>query len=382
MLRSLGVSIAMSIVVAVIAPVAGLPIGRATANAATGTFLDMTAESGFPLGDSETYAYTRDNGVFSAPLSSAFQVFVDVAPSSGVNFWELQFAAPYNVGVLTPGTYPNVGTAPFQSGDQAGMRVTADSSTCDLEDSSFTINEIDIGPYLPTGYGRVIAFEATFEIHCVGHPETLSGTVRYEDPPDVTRPTIEQLPDITTEAEDSNGLPLFYNYPQVSDDIDPAPQTSCSPAFGEVVPIGITTVTCTASDYSGNTATMSFRVTVLSPMTYTFTIDPKGTVNTATGVATVGGTATCSRPGSLFVSSGTISQPFTKRITLTGGFQSFEQVACGTSPVRWTQTAVPQNGRFKGGAAHVDVAFASACDAYRCFYFDRSQDVVLSPAKE
>jgi hypothetical protein len=372
----------MSLFVALVAPVAALPIGLATANAATGTFLDMTAESGFPLGDSGTYAYTRDNAVFSAPLSSTFQVFVDVAPSAGVNFWELQFAAPYNVGLLAPGTYPNVGTAPFQSGDQAGMRVTADSSTCDLEDSSFTVNEINIGPYLPTGYGRVIAFEATFEIHCVGYAAALTGSVRYEDPPDVTPPTIEQLPDITTEAEDSSGLPLFYNYPQVSDDIDPAPQTSCSPAYGEVVPIGITTVTCTATDYSGNTATMSFTVTVLSPLMYTFTIDSKGAVNTATGVATVGGTATCSRPGFLFVSSGTISQPFTKRVTLTGYFQSFVQVACGASPVRWTQTAVPPNGQFKGGQARVDVLFASACDAYRCFYFDKSRDVVLSPAKE
>jgi hypothetical protein len=47
-----------------------------------------------------------------------------------------------------------------------------------------------------------------------------------------------------------------------TDTWDPAPTVECAPASGGEFPIGTTTVTCTTTDDSGNTATASFDVHV------------------------------------------------------------------------------------------------------------------------
>jgi hypothetical protein len=52
--------------------------------------------------------------------------------------------------------------------------------------------------------------------------------------------------------------------PPVATDNCPGVTTSCSPASGATFPVGTTTVTCTATDTSGNTAQCSFTVTVFS----------------------------------------------------------------------------------------------------------------------
>lgn len=52
--------------------------------------------------------------------------------------------------------------------------------------------------------------------------------------------------------------------PPTASDNCPGVTTSCDPASGSVLPVGVTTVTCTATDASGNTATCSFTVTVFS----------------------------------------------------------------------------------------------------------------------
>ena len=57
----------------------------------------------------------------------------------------------------------------------------------------------------------------------------------------------------------------MVNYaPVVSDDLDPAPVTVCTPPSGSVFPPGITTVTCIATDRCGLKAECQFTVTVLS----------------------------------------------------------------------------------------------------------------------
>src|SRR5262249_38661259 len=48
----------------------------------------------------------------------------------------------------------------------------------------------------------------------------------------------------------------------VSDNEDPSPTYSCTPATGSTFPIGDTTVNCTGTDASGNVATGSFVVHV------------------------------------------------------------------------------------------------------------------------
>ena len=46
-----------------------------------------------------------------------------------------------------------------------------------------------------------------------------------------------------------------------TDNCDPSPSVSCSPASGSGFPVGTTAVTCTATDASGNSSTSTFKVT-------------------------------------------------------------------------------------------------------------------------
>jgi X-Pro dipeptidyl-peptidase len=68
--------------------------------------------------------------------------------------------------------------------------------------------------------------------------------------------------DIVATAADSTGAVVTYPAPGVTDDVDPSPTATCDPASGSRFPIGVTTVTCTARDASGNTTTKTFTVTV------------------------------------------------------------------------------------------------------------------------
>jgi hypothetical protein len=58
---------------------------------------------------------------------------------------------------------------------------------------------------------------------------------------------------------------VVVNYPApVASDNCPGVGVVCSPASGASFPLGTTTVTCTATDMSGNTATCSFSVSVFN----------------------------------------------------------------------------------------------------------------------
>jgi Tol biopolymer transport system component len=72
--------------------------------------------------------------------------------------------------------------------------------------------------------------------------------------------SLPQFP-IVVPADRPDGAVVTYTVTATDAD-DPNPTVSCSPASGSVFPIGDTTVTCQASDASGNVATGSFSVHV------------------------------------------------------------------------------------------------------------------------
>src|SRR5262249_36967091 len=61
----------------------------------------------------------------------------------------------------------------------------------------------------------------------------------------------------------SSGAPVTFAPPTVSDNC-PGVTSICNPPAGSVFPVGTTTVTCTATDASGNTAACTFAVTVFT----------------------------------------------------------------------------------------------------------------------
>lgn len=92
--------------------------------------------------------------------------------------------------------------------------------------------------------------------------------VAYFRLPDVTPPVLSHIPaDITREADGPGGAVVTFTLPAAEDNTDGAVPVTCNPASGSLFPIGITQVTCTATDASGNSTSATFNVTVTDPRT-------------------------------------------------------------------------------------------------------------------
>lgn len=78
---------------------------------------------------------------------------------------------------------------------------------------------------------------------------------------DTTPPTLTVPANIRTDATTPNGAPVSYA-PSATDVVDPHPTVSCTPASGSTFAIGTSTVTCMATDFSGNRSSGTFTVFV------------------------------------------------------------------------------------------------------------------------
>jgi hypothetical protein len=80
---------------------------------------------------------------------------------------------------------------------------------------------------------------------------------------DTTAPSLVGLPaNITLTTGNPAGATLAYTTPGANDAVDPSPAVACFPASGSTIPVGPTTVTCTATDGAGNESSASFKATV------------------------------------------------------------------------------------------------------------------------
>jgi hypothetical protein len=85
-----------------------------------------------------------------------------------------------------------------------------------------------------------------------------NGTLLVQD---TTAPVLTVPGPITRDAVGASGTPVTFTT-SAADRHDGAVTTACTPASGSTFPIGATTVTCIATDSSGNKATASFAVTI------------------------------------------------------------------------------------------------------------------------
>ena len=67
---------------------------------------------------------------------------------------------------------------------------------------------------------------------------------------------------MTVEAKGPSGAPATFGAATATDVVDGALATTCDHASGATYPIGVTTVTCSATDAHGNSSAASFTVTV------------------------------------------------------------------------------------------------------------------------
>jgi large repetitive protein len=96
-------------------------------------------------------------------------------------------------------------------------------------------------------------------------------------------PTFTSVPsNATLEATGPGGAAFSYSI-SASDNADPSPSINCNHPSGSTFPLGTTTVICTATDNSGNSAQASFTVTVIDSHPPTFTSVPSNATVEATG---------------------------------------------------------------------------------------------------
>jgi len=102
---------------------------------------------------------------------------------------------------------------------------------------------------------------------------------------DTTPPTLSGMPvDMTVEGNTLSGANVSWTDPTASDIVDPSPSVGCSPLSGSFFALGEpTTVTCTATDASGNVASASFDVTVVDTTPPSFSGVPADQTIYATG---------------------------------------------------------------------------------------------------
>ena len=105
---------------------------------------------------------------------------------------------------------------------------------------------------------------------------------------DTTPPVLPPLSDLVVEQDSAAGTAVNYVLPPATDNADPAPVTSCTPPPGSVFPPGVTTVTCVATDASGNqSAPSTFTITVQDTTPPVVTPPADLTVEQATPAGTV-----------------------------------------------------------------------------------------------
>ena len=162
-----------------------------------------------------------------------------------------KITCPSNIAVGTP---PNSGTATVHYAPTVSDNCPGVTATCiPASDSPFAVGT------------TTVTCTAT---DTAGHTATCSFTVTVTDnqPPTITCPAS------ITQSNDANqcGGVVTYPPPTVTDN-SPGATASCSPASGSIFPVGVTTVTCTATDVGGNHATCSFTVTVRDTQAPTIT---------------------------------------------------------------------------------------------------------------
>ena len=145
----------------------------------------------------------------------------------------------------------------IQSNDpgQCGAVVTYANATPNGSCGTISCNPAS-GSFFPVGTTTVTCTSSA------GPTCTFTVTVNDTQPPTITCPANIF---VAAAASCPIATSTVVTYPPpVATDNCPGVTTSCTPPSGATFPVGVTTVTCTATDTSGNTAQCSFTVTVFS----------------------------------------------------------------------------------------------------------------------
>jgi hypothetical protein len=209
------------------------PTATSETNPAVPVTCSPDSGSTFPLGVTKVTCTASDSG---ATVSKSFDVaVVDTTPPS----------------VSVP---PGITAA---TNNPAGAVVTFSASATDTVDGS-------VGTACSPSSGSTFSVGTT-TVTCTatdshGNTGSASFTVTVQSN-DKVPPTVFVPSPITAEATAGSGAVVTFSA-SATDNFDGSVPTSCSPNSGSTFGLGTTTVTCTATDSSGNTGSASFGVTV------------------------------------------------------------------------------------------------------------------------
>lgn len=148
-----------------------------------------------------------------------------------------------------------------------GANVTYVAAATDAEDPSLT-------PSCSPTSGSFFALGGPHTVSCsVTDSGGLSDSGSFNvTVVDTTAPTLTLPADITAEATGPSGANVTYVAATATDAVDGPLTPSCSAVSGSTFALGTTTISCSATDLSSNTATGSFDVTVQDTTAPTLTL--------------------------------------------------------------------------------------------------------------
>jgi hypothetical protein len=197
---------------------------------------DFTIEAQFPLGTTVVTCTTTDlaGTVWSKSTNVVVQ---DTTPPL--------IAAPGNITTSTAN--PAGTTVHYDVPSATDMVDGADPVTCSPPpEANFAVGTTAVTCTSTDSHGNTAT--STFSV---------TVTIIDTTPPVVTVPD-----DMTVNSGSASGTTVNYST-SATDNVDGPLTPSCNPSSGNTFLIGTTTVTCTATDSNGNTATASFRITVV-----------------------------------------------------------------------------------------------------------------------
>jgi hypothetical protein len=352
--------------IACVAVLAGVFAVSAHAGApSSGTFIYL---AGFPGGEEQLY--TPDNALVTIGYGNIVEAWAFPGPGECcANGYVHILMAPPAGRSLEPGSFP--ATSHLGDPEQGWLRVSLTyGASASCSGGTVTIDSVTLRG------GVLLALDASWQQGCSFGFGPVAGRLRLEAPSDVNPPTLLLPGNLTLEApDDTIGTPVTYSV-AVRDDSDPSPELLCDPASDSFFLIGTTTVTCTATDYTGKSTSGSFRVIVLAPLGLNVSLREKGSVDSRSGLATLTGTVTCTRQATILL-YGSLRQLIAARVELQGEFSV--AVTCSPPQSEWTVEVVASNGRFKAGKAYAAVT-AFNCD-FHCHSSDASAAVRLVEAR-
>jgi hypothetical protein len=154
---------------------------------------------------------------------------------------------------------------------------------------------------------------------------------------DTADPQLGTAPDIAVPATGPSGARVDYPLPTATDNVDPAPVVTCTPASGTTFPVGRTTVSCLATDRAGRTSSaqpvpvfdVDVTVDTTAPVVSATVTGPQGQNGWYTGNVTVAfavvepdSAVTSTGCATATVSADTPGTTFTCTATSLGGSQS------------------------------------------------------------